>query len=74
MVCQKCGYSKLVATKYYCHISDIKHGNFTKKQIFHIFIKAVMFHYVGLTWMIEMEEKFYFAVDEHDEEWCTGVS
>ena len=61
--CNKC---------FHCHISYIKHGNFIKKQILPVFIKYVVFNHVGLSWMIEMEEKYYFAVDGHDEEWCTG--
>ena len=37
------------------HISDIKQDNFTKKQILTVLIKAVMFHHVGIYWMIEMK-------------------
>ena len=31
-----------------------------------------MFHHVGISWMITTKEKFYFAVDDHYEYWCTG--
>ena len=32
----------------HCHISDIKHSNFTKKKILPVFIKDLIFNHVGL--------------------------
>ena len=40
-------------------------------DIFTVFIKAVVFHHVGLLWMIEAKDKYQFSVDDHFIEWCT---
>ena len=37
-----------------------------------VFNKAVVFHRVGLLWIIETKEKYKFAVDEYFREWCRG--
>ena len=42
------------------------------KKILPVFIKSIVFHHVGLSLMIEMEEQYDSSVDEHNEEWCTG--
>ena len=34
-------------------------------------MKSVVFHYVGLLWMIETKENFTFSVNEYYVEWCT---
>ena len=40
-----------------CHISGIKQGSFKNKMILPVFIKAVVFHHVGISWMIATKEK-----------------
>ena len=61
MICIKFGYTQ---------IYDVRQGNYTKKKSLPVFIKAVVFHHVGFSWMISMKEQYDFYVDEHDEEWC----
>ena len=34
-------------------------------------MKTVVFHCVGISWMLSMKEKYCFSVDENYEEWCT---
>ena len=34
------------------------------KEILPVFIKTVVFHHVGFSWMIETKDKIHFAVDE----------
>ena len=37
-----------------------------------VFIKAVVFRYVGLSWVIITKKQYGFSVEEHFIEWCTG--
>ena len=41
-------------------------------DIFLVFIKAAVFHHVGLSWMILTKEKYEFYVEEPFIEWFTG--
>ena len=43
------------------------------RDIFPVFIKAVLFHRVGLSNIIQTKEKYYFSVDKRNLCWCTGV-
>ena len=36
-----------------------------------VFIKAVVFHHVGSSWMIKTKGKYDFSVDAHYALWCT---
>ena len=65
--CHKYGYIVIVATNLFIVI--FLTSNMVISQIKNItcFIKAVVFHHVGLLWMIETEEQYNFAVDEHYE-------
>ena len=56
----------------HCQIYEVKQSNFTRKKILPVFIKAIVLHHVGLSWMIATNDQHYFAMDEHYEEWCTG--
>ena len=38
-----------------------------------IFIKAVVFNHVGLSWMILNKDQYEFSVEQKFIEWCTGV-
>ena len=42
-----------------------------KRKILPVFIKAAVFHHVGISWMIEMEEQCDFSVDGYYAKWCT---
>ena len=42
-------------------------------EILTVFIKAVVFHHVGLSRMILTKEKYEFSFKEIFIEWCTGV-
>ena len=41
-------------------------------DILPVFIKSVVFHHVGLSWMIETKDQYKFAVDDNFIELCTG--
>ena len=41
-------------------------------DILPIFIKAVVFHHVGLSWMILPKKHNKLSVEEQFIEWCTG--
>ena len=65
---QSFGFNAIIATKQLL-------ANFiiiVTIYILPFFIKAVVFHNVGLLRMIKTKEKYKFAVDEHYIEWCTG--
>ena len=40
-------------------------------DILPVFIKAILFHRVGLSWVIQTKNIYDFAVDEHFPCWCT---
>ena len=64
---QEFGYSALFKKNVSCQISDIEQRNFIKKQILSVFTKSVVFHHIGLSWIIETKEQYSFAVNEHYE-------
>ena len=39
-----------------------------------VFINAVVFHHLGLSWIIETKDHYGFSVDEKFPNWCTGGS
>ena len=40
-------------------------------DILPVFIKAIVFHHVGLSWMIETRYQYDFSVDKYFPCWCT---
>ena len=44
----------------------------SQRKILPFFIKVVVFHHVGISWIIKMEEQYDFSVDEYYEEFFTG--
>ena len=68
--CQKSLYSELVATNLFTFRFLKSKRIFHKKINLTYFIKAVVFHHVSLSWMIETKKKNNFAVDEHYGELC----
>ena len=57
---------------FHYHISEVRQEFSTNKEILPVFIKAFVFHHVGLSWMIETKEQINFAVDKQYVYWCTG--
>ena len=65
---QACEFSVLIATKLSL-VRDLKNGWYTPSQFF---IKSVVFHHVGLSWIILKKDKCDFSVDKNFPCWCTG--
>ena len=65
--CQKFGYSALVAKNLLTIIFMTSNRNFHKETNLTYFIKVVVFHHVGLSWMTQMKEQHIFALDKHNE-------
>ena len=56
-ICIQCNCFKKTVT---CKFSEI-----VMIDILPVFIKAVVFYHVGLSWMIETEQKYKFSVEEN---------
>ena len=50
----------------------MSNSNFSQRDKYYFFIKEVVFHRVGISWMIATKEQYHFSVDEQYEELCTG--
>ena len=69
---QAYGISVIISTNLYlvpCLLSET-----VTIYILQVFIKDIVFHHAGISWMIKTREQYDSAADEHFPCWCSGGS